>query len=231
MVYRVASVGGAEGFLPTSIQALLDELPHLPRERAIRLLRTFSVAYLIGSDARESPSLERISLSDPPPVFVYRIREPLPLARMVSRLTAVQSDAAAFDAIATESFAPEREAVVSALPNGWSDQADDHGGEAVAILSYHNDSIRLHSSSRAPGLMVLNEAFFPGWEATIDGVPAEIIRTNVLVRGVAVPAGEHAIDLDYRPRSLHWGLYISAASLLLATLGIARSFCVHRAIS
>jgi hypothetical protein len=218
MVYGVASVGGAEGFLPKWIESLLGELPHLSREAAVRLLRIFSVRYLIGPDARESPSLDLTNPSGASPYFVYRVREPLPIAYLVSRLREIPDEAAALDAITAPDFALGHEAVVNELPQRWTDASEEPPCASVSILSYGNDSIRLREACGKRALLVLNDAFFPGWEARLDGVPVPIIRTNALVRGVPVDPGEHVVELVYRPRSLRVGIYVSVASLMASAL-------------
>ena len=72
-------------------------------------------------------------------------------------------------------------------------------------------------ASEAPGLLVLNDSFEVGWEATLDGVETEILPVNVIARGVWIPAGEHAVHMRYRPPGLAAGTGLSA--LALAALG------------
>jgi len=60
----------------------------------------------------------------------------------------------------------------------------------------------------------------PNWHATIDGHPADVLITDYLIQGVAVPAGTHTVDLSYRDPAIGWGLAASAVawSLLLAAV-------------
>ena len=69
--------------------------------------------------------------------------------------------------------------------------------------------------SDAPGLLVLSEMNYPGWRATVDGKPAEILATNYILHGLSLPAGSHQVEMVYRPRSFYYGL---TASLLTAVL-------------
>jgi MYXO-CTERM domain-containing protein len=61
---------------------------------------------------------------------------------------------------------------------------------------------------------------FPGWEAWIDGAEARIVRTDYVLRGISLPAGEHRIRLVFGPRSVVVVLSVSAATFLaMAAVG------------
>ena len=55
-------------------------------------------------------------------------------------------------------------------------------------------------------MVVLADVYYPGWELTIDGQSAEILRVNRMMRGAAVAAGSHLLVYTYRPRSFRLGL-------------------------
>jgi len=73
------------------------------------------------------------------------------------------------------------------------------------------------------GLLVVNDALYPGWAATLDGVPVSIVRTNVLFMGVLLPPGQHTLVLEYRPPALALGAAMSVAGLVALVLLIAIS--------
>jgi len=81
--------------------------------------------------------------------------------------------------------------------------------------------VRLEAELSAPGFVVLVDTHDPGWRATLDGVPAEILRADVAFRAVAVPAGRHVIEYVYRPRSITAGLAVSGAAVLVAVAAAA----------
>ena len=54
----------------------------------------------------------------------------------------------------------------------------------------------------------------------MDGEPAEILQTNVLFRGVLVPAGRHEVVFEYKPWSRPAGLMISLVGLA-ALIGLS----------
>lgn len=68
-------------------------------------------------------------------------------------------------------------------------------------------------SATGDALLVLSHTWAPGWRATVDGRPAPVLRTNGLVLGVPVPAGDHVVRVSFRPPGLIPGAFVSLVSL------------------
>jgi hypothetical protein len=84
----------------------------------------------------------------------------------------------------------------------------------------------LDVSLDSPGLVILSDLFYPGWELTIDGVRAPIYRVNLLMRGAAVQGGRHELVYSYRPWSFRLGQGVSVVGLI--ALAIACVACAWR---
>ncbi len=69
-----------------------------------------------------------------------------------------------------------------------------------------------------PGWLVLSEIIAPDWVATVDGEATEIFATDLTLRGIFVPWGDHTIVFDYQPRRVYAGVLISVLSVI-AVLG------------
>lgn len=67
----------------------------------------------------------------------------------------------------------------------------------------------------APGWLALSEVWYPGWTARLDGAPTPLARANYLFQAVPVPAGQHTLELRYRPLSFYGGAALSLAGLAL----------------
>lgn len=77
-------------------------------------------------------------------------------------------------------------------------------GDTIFETSYAPDRLTYHVNSARGGLAVLSEVYFPwGWQASIDGNPAEIARANYVLRAVPVPPGSHSLTLTFDPQSIH----------------------------
>jgi len=94
---------------------------------------------------------------------------------------------------------------------------------AVRIVHDGASSVVLEAAVRVNQILVLRDTFDASWRATVDGLPAEMVRANGLHRAVALPPGRHVIRFSYRPRDFIVGLSISAAALgVLGVLGVLR---------
>ncbi len=76
----------------------------------------------------------------------------------------------------------------------------------IKLISYDNDDITYKSSSKTNQFAVLSEVYYAeGWDAFIDGKKAPYVKTNYVLRGIYVPAGEHNIEFKFEPSSYSKG--------------------------
>jgi hypothetical protein len=101
-------------------------------------------------------------------------------------------------------------------------KGDGPSGKA-AVTRNEPNRVEVKTESAAAAILVLSANHYPGWRASVDGRPVDVIRVNYNLRGVAVPAGNHLIAFVYRPKSVLIGLVISLltlAALVLWTYGL-----------
>lgn len=85
---------------------------------------------------------------------------------------------------------------------------------SVSITDTSSNAVSLATSSNKEALLVISEFDYPGWKVRIDGKEASFVQTDLVLRGVVVPPGEHTIETFYFPDSLKYGLIISCIALL-----------------
>jgi hypothetical protein len=91
-----------------------------------------------------------------------------------------------------------------------------------ARITHDGDTeVTVAVGARAPGRLVLLDAHYPGWKATVDGRDAAIEPADGAFRSVAVPAGAHTVRFAYRPASVWIGIALSLAALAVVLAGIA----------
>ena len=66
------------------------------------------------------------------------------------------------------------------------------------------------------GLVVVSEAWDPGWRANVDGVAVPVYPCDIALMAVRVPAGTHRVDLVFRPR--WWSLAVAMWLIGLAAV-------------
>ena len=81
--------------------------------------------------------------------------------------------------------------------------------------AFDGDWVRVRvDPSAEERFLVVSERLYPGWRATVDGRPAEILPTNLVMRGVVVPAGATSIEMRFVPFLVSgYGLALLAAGL------------------
>lgn len=83
----------------------------------------------------------------------------------------------------------------------------------VSIPDRQAEYMTLDLFTPEDGTLVISENFYPGWHATIDGQPTEILRANLTLRAIPVRAGQHHIEMWYDPLSFKLGAAISIVTL------------------
>jgi hypothetical protein len=80
---------------------------------------------------------------------------------------------------------------------------------------------RFVAQAEYPAVLVISQMDYPGWQASIGGVAAPLLRVDYALQGVVVPPGESVVELTFRPRSLYVGGALSALGLLVIALCVA----------
>jgi hypothetical protein len=96
--------------------------------------------------------------------------------------------------------------------------------ETATVTLDEPQRVELTAVLRSPGLVVISDMDYPGWTLTVDGLPAEILRTNRAMRGVVLPAGIHRLVFRYEPLSFRLGLGLSVFGLIALAGLIVRAF-------
>jgi hypothetical protein len=186
----------------------------------VRLLRLGAVSRVVA--LQELPGLALVTTVpalQPEPIRVLAVPDPLPRTYAVGA-SRVAPDAEALALLQAPGFDVRSEVL---LDRGVGRRAGAAFEGASRIVALRPDRVRLEARLSEPGYVVLVDAYDPGWKASVSGRPAELLRANTAFRAVAVGAGEHAIELVYRPDALRQGVAVSVAALvgLAALLAVA----------
>jgi len=95
-------------------------------------------------------------------------------------------------------------------------------GDAVEVIHYDANAVELTERSETSAILVLTDAFAPGWQADVDGRPTPILRADAVFRAVAVGPGVHRVGFTYDPESFKIGGVVSGVALLVWLLLLLR---------
>ena len=93
--------------------------------------------------------------------------------------------------------------------------APGEGSGKVSLEVGSNGSMVIRTESDNDGFLVIGDTWYPGWVAKVSGEETPILRVNLGMRGIAVSAGSHTIELYFRPLSFYLGIALSLLGLLL----------------
>lgn len=98
---------------------------------------------------------------------------------------------------------------------------EEQAAQAVDAEALGRDGWRVRANLERPALLVVAVSAFPGWEATVDGEPAPVLRADGGL--VAVPLGEGTSEVVLRypvPDAARAGRAVTATAVALAALAL-----------
>jgi hypothetical protein len=123
------------------------------------------------------------------------------------------------DALVQTFRSSPREVVASPVIEGAAAPTGTAGTDRAAVVRDGDEEVTLTARARRSGYLVLDDSFYPGWKAEVDGRPASIRPANENFRAVALAPGLHTVTFRYRPASVLWGAVLSGLAALLLAVG------------
>jgi hypothetical protein len=207
------SVFGYQALEPANLIALTASVPD-PRSSAYDVLGArYVIAPVPLEQYTEGDSgLTLVEKSEA--AWVYERAEEMPVARLVYEVEVIADTERAIARIHEADFDPAESAILDASPPCLPGPKTD-GQPSVEIEEMAAGYWRILTRSVAPGLLLLAESDYPGWEVTVDGRPAEELTAYGVIRAVCVEAGEHLVEWTYRP-----GLFFVGGAITIISFGI-----------
>lgn len=209
--YHHKSIGGYHAAKIRRYQDLIEKqiTPNMQRiskgfsNENIPVLNMLNMRYIIGKDDQ-----------------VIRNPEAMGNAWFVQEYKIVEDAEAEMNALssfnpAQTAFADKRfESYLSGLAPSLDSAA------SIMLTVYEPEKLEYKAAATSEQLAVFSDVYYDkGWQAFIDGKTTEHIRVNYVLRALRIPAGEHTITFEFKPKSYYTGekvtLAFSALTLLL----------------
>jgi hypothetical protein len=98
----------------------------------------------------------------------------------------------------------------------------------VRIVRYRPEELQLEVETPSPGWLLVTDRWAQGWEATVNGRPAEIMGADFFFRAVHVDQGRNEVRMVYRPLGMPWLLFLGWATLVAVLVGSLALGCRKR---
>jgi hypothetical protein len=159
---------------------------------------------------------QRVFRQSAPPIEVWAVPH-APWASFASRSRAAGSPGEALRLVVESTDADDFGAVVVEAP---ADPLTAPG--RILGVSRGIEELRVDAEAAGEALLVVRDAYWPGWRAWIDGFEVPIYAADLLVRAVPWPTGRHTLVMRYEPREVRVGWALTAlGAMAMAALGIA----------
>ena len=124
-------------------------------------------------------------------------------------------DDGAFRALSERTFDPEERALVAPGEGELPPRRAAKGFAVAHVTRDEPEALEVGTATSEATTLVITRSWDSGWEARLDGVRVPLRRCDLALMAVAVPPGEHALALAYRPAAFRAGVAVSGASLLV----------------
>ncbi|MBZ0298627.1 MAG: YfhO family protein [Anaerolineae bacterium] len=141
-------------------------------------------------------------------VNLHRLRNPRPFAHLVYRAEVPDSDAFAYALLDNPDFDPRQTVILDQSPP-FELPADPPDPAAAIVTDFAPEHFAVTVTTPENAILTLAHPDYPGWQASIDGDPAPILRAYGALSAIAVPTGDHTITLTYDPLSYKLGAGLS----------------------
>jgi hypothetical protein len=141
--------------------------------------------------------------------YTYRLKHDHPRAWVVHDVEVQPDRAAIFAALGAPDFDPQRAAYatqpIATAPGG---------GDQVQVISIEPSHMVVEAELNSPGVLVVSEVNYPGWQAVVNGNSVSIIEVDGVLRGLPLPAGHSHVEFVYQPAALIIGAALTGLAMI-----------------
>ena len=213
--YHYNSIGGYHAVKLRLFQDIIDH--QLSRQLNPAVLDMLNVKYIIQKD--QNGLTQQYQKND----------SALGNAWLIKHISFVKN--ADEEMAAISSFHPKDTAIVQEMYRGSIPFIPVPDSTAtIQLVKNDNDYLSYNFNAATNQFAVLSEVYYePGWNATIDGKATPLVKTDYILRGLAVPAGKHTIELKFEPPAYMKGKTLTSTfNIVLVILVLAGIFMEWR---
>ncbi|MBA3855705.1 MAG: hypothetical protein C0507_02230, partial [Cyanobacteria bacterium PR.3.49] len=155
---------------------------------------------------------------------LYKVKRPKPRVELVDNWTWVKNNEQAYRSLSLEEKPQIDLPLIEKIENQKADYPQGFITEnskleaSCELLVDKHDHVTVAVNTPRPCMLILRDQFYPGWKARLDSIGVPIYRANGFTRAVYITQGAHAIEFDYQPKSLKYGLRAALAAICIMVI-------------
>jgi hypothetical protein len=201
--YYHNALGGYHAAKPGRMQDLFE---FYISQGNIGILNMMNVRYIITQTKNGGPVAQRNPYANGDAWFVENV---LPAENANEEIQLL-------DSLDTKKTAVVNKEFLSKIP---SQKMERDSTATIELFSHQPNKLVYEASTKSPQLAVFSEVYYPkGWNAYINGKPAEYFRANYVLRAMAIPPGNNKIEFKFEPKVIQTGSTISLVSSIVFLL-------------
>jgi hypothetical protein len=215
-VYGLSSTTGNDSLAPANLKLL----PWNVTDHA-QLLDLMNVKYLITMATFTLPAERFDLILEAQGCRLYRNPRCLSRIQFLPRWEVVSDPSNILQRVTAPTFNPRQLVFVNQSPpagfgvSGTSTETSAVPAE-INIRHYGAQRVIVDINTVVPGVLLLADTWYPGWQAQLDHHSVPICRGDYVMRAVFVPKGQHRIVFVYKSPVFRYGLAISGITLVFA---------------
>ena len=92
--------------------------------------------------------------------------------------------------------------------------------DSTILSSYSENQISIIVRTYHPAILLVNDLYYPAWQATIDGKKTKILRGFTSLRALPINAGTHTIEMYYDSSAFDLGWKITLGTLAFSLIAL-----------
>jgi len=223
--YRINDFTAYESLTPPSMSVFYHR--DVPKDSLdLRLLGLANVKYVLArSQVIQTTDAHKVFYGNG--ITIYENMLCKPRAYLVHQCTIVNTDTEIsahllrkdFDgsiALFAKQDVPENISISQVGQDSMQSERD-----SVQVTRSENEEVDISVSTRAKGILILTDTYYPGWKCYANGQKRELCRADGYMRAVMVDPGHSTIVFRFEPDIFIAGATTSAASALFCLGAIA----------
>ena len=199
------SIGGYHGAKPARLQDLVEFYLYNGNIKPLNLL---NVKYIITQNEEGAEQVQINPQANGNAWFVQNVKI----------VPDADTEILSLDSLNTKQTAVVQEQFANEISGKMFPQDST---ASISLVEHQPNHLKYQSNSDMERLAVFSEVYYPnGWNAYIDGNEVNHFKTDYILRGMMVPAGNHTIEFKFEPQVVKTGSKISLASNILLVLVI-----------